>query len=393
MRICLIRCTSEFLVDDHVHPPLGLMAVGAGLKQRGHEVVIHDGPMEHIPTGYDGYGFGPTAPEYPWAVRALNWIENRARVVLGGPHATLNPNACMDDGWDCIVMGDGEEASEPAFSMDVHRVNAYEKPLDEYPFPDRTLVDIHSYHSLLRDRPCTTLVTSRGCPFSCDFCCKNHSRVRLRSAENVIDEIDMLRDEFNYKALSFPEDIFILNRDRTEKIATHLWSRGIIWRCLVRADVLLKYGKSFLHGMVLSGCVEMALGIESGSNAILSTIHKGETSETILAAIESIKAAGIRVKGYVIVGLPGENEQTLQETERFLDVAKLDELQVQVYQPYPGSRIYNHPEEYDVSWTNEHLEDTFFKGRVGDYRGHISTSSLTTEQIVAAMRRMEDRCR
>jgi radical SAM superfamily enzyme YgiQ (UPF0313 family) len=203
----------------------------------------------------------------------------------------------------------------------------------------------------------------------------------------------MLRDEFNYRALSFPEDIFILNRERTEKIATHLWSRGIIWRCLVRADVLLKYGKSFLHGMVLSGCVEMALGIESGSNAILSTIHKGETSETILAAIESIKAAGIRVKGYVIVGLPGENEQTLQETEKFLDVAKLDELQVQVYQPYPGSRIYEYPDEYDVRWEKEHLEDTFFKGRVGDYRGHISTSSLTTEQIVAAMRRMEDRYR
>jgi radical SAM superfamily enzyme YgiQ (UPF0313 family) len=201
----------------------------------------------------------------------------------------------------------------------------------------------------------------------------------------------MLHYNFNYRALSFPEDIFILNRERAEKIAIRLWELNIIWRCLVRADIVVKYGKEFLHGMALSGCVEMALGIESGSNAILSTIHKGETAETILAAIEMIKAAGIRVKGYVIVGLPGENPQTLLETERFLQAAQLDSLQVQVYQPYPGSRIYEHPKEYDIHWTNGHLEDSYFKGRPGTYRGHISTSALTTEQIVAAMQRMEER--
>jgi radical SAM superfamily enzyme YgiQ (UPF0313 family) len=381
-------------MDDHVHPPLGLMAVGAGLKRRGHEVIIYDGPMEHIPTGYEGYGFGPTAPEYPWAVKALNWIEHRARIVLGGPHATLNADACQKDGWDCIVIGDGENVAELAFkNTNRNIINAPELPLSHYPFPDRTLVDIHSYHSLLRGRPCTTLVTSRGCPFSCDFCCKNNGRIRMQSVENVIQEINMLHYNFNYRALSFPEDIFILNRERTEKIAIRLWELGILWRCLVRADIVVKYGESFLHGMAMSGCVEMALGIESGSNAILSTIHKGETAETILAAIKIIKAAGIQVKGYVIVGLPGENEQTLLETERFLDKAKLDGLQVQVYQPYPGSRIYNHPKEYDIHWTNEHLEDTFFKGRPGDYRGHISTSALTTEQIVAAMQRLEERYR
>jgi radical SAM superfamily enzyme YgiQ (UPF0313 family) len=93
MRVCLVRCPSPFLIDEKCFPPLGLMAVGTCLKLRGHEVVIHDGKLSDIPLNYHYYGFGPTAPEYPYALKAMARIRQHnpeSKIVLGGPHATLN---------------------------------------------------------------------------------------------------------------------------------------------------------------------------------------------------------------------------------------------------------------------------------------------------------------
>ena len=392
MNICLVRCRCEFLIDDRVAPPLGLMAVGAGLLRQGHEVTIYDGDLDNVPVGYDGYGLGPTAPEYSYALSVRESIRRNnpeARIVLGGPHATINSGMC--EGWDCIVVGDGEVEAAQAFTGNDSIIIAQEGILDEYPLPDRTLVNIHSYHYTLEGRAGTTLVTSRGCPFSCAFCCKNHKRVRLRSAESVITEVDLLRDRFGYRALGFPEDIFILDRQRAERIADHLKARGILWRCLVRADVVVRHGAEFLQTLADSGCVSVGIGIESGSDKILANISKGESTQTITTAISMLKDAGIKVKGFFILGLPGEDESTLEETERFLDRVSLDEVELKIYQPYPGSPIYEKPEQFDIGWKTIDLADSFFKGRRGDYRGSVFTSKLTTDRIVEVWRKLMDK--
>ena len=173
MTICLVRCPSSFLLDERAFPPLGLMAVGAGLKRDGHDVVLYDGEIEELPLDYPQYGFGPTSPEYPHAVDCLHRIKEAnpsARVVLGGPHATLLHHQCLSHGWDCIVVGDGENAAAQAFTGSDKVIIAASRPLDEYPIPDRSLVDIRSYRFRLHDRQATTVMGSRGCPFSCGFC-------------------------------------------------------------------------------------------------------------------------------------------------------------------------------------------------------------------------------
>jgi len=365
------------------------MAVGAGLKRDGHDVVIYDGELEQLPLDYDQYGFGPTAPEYPHAIDCLHRIKDvnpSARIVIGGPHVTLS----RDRGdFDCMVIGDGEFAAHEAFFSDVFEVVAADLPLDEYPIPDRTLVDLRGYRFRLHDKPATTIMGSRGCPFRCGFCCKNHNRVRLNSAERMIEEIEILHNQFGYDALAFPEDIFILNRERTKRVCKHLKRRGIIWRCLVRADLVVKYGLGFLNMMTSSGCIGVGLGVESGSDEILRNINKGETVATMERAVGMLKQAGIFTKGFFILGLPGESEDTIKQTEAFLDRTRFDDIDCKIFTPYPGSPIFDNRDAYDVQWDAIPLEYSFYKGRPGDYYGNVRTSRLTSAQIVEAWQRLE----
>jgi len=393
MTICLVRCPSPFLIDERAFPPLGLMAVGAGLKEAGQDVVIYDGDMQDLPLDYDYYGFGPTSPEYPHALDCLHRIKESnpsARGVLGGPHATLLYGLCQMDGWDSIVVGDGEWAAMEAFYGDEKIIHAVEYPLDDYPIPDRTLVDIKSYRFRLHDRSATTVMGSRGCPFRCAFCCKNHNRVRLSSAERMIEEIDILHRQFGYNAIAFPEDIFILNKDRTVKVCKYLKEKGIIWRCLLRADLVVKYGDDFIEMMVDSGCVGVGMGIESGSNTILKNINKGETVEQMYEAVTMLKAHRMFIKGFFIIGLPGESKETLAETDQFLRRAQLDDIDAKIFQPYPASPIGNHPEKYDIQGESMPLEYTFYKGMPGEYYGNVSTSTLSSDQIVVAWKYFEE---
>jgi len=368
------------------------MAVGAGLKRDGHDVVIYDGELDGLPLDYSHYGFGPTSPEYPHAVDCLHRIKDanpEARVVVGGPHVTLLPEQCRNHGFDCIVVGDGENVASLAFFGGFQDINAPSLPLDSYPIADRTLLDIKSYRFRLHDRPATTVMGSRGCPFSCGFCCKNHDRVRLNSAERVIEEIAMLHEQFGYDAIAFPEDIFILDRDRTTEVCKYLKQNGIIWRCLVRADLTVRYGPGFIDMMVDSGCVGVGLGIESGSNTILKNINKRETAEQMKAAVKMLKSRGMFVKGFFIVGLPGENEDTLAETDAFLREVQMDDIDCKIFQPFPASPIYDNKDQYDIQWEATPLEYTFYKGVPGEYYGNVSTSALTSERIVEAWKYFE----
>jgi len=391
MRICLVRCPSPFLIADRVFPPLGLMAVGTALKIKGHEVTIYDGDLNFVPMDFEYYGFGPTTPEYPYALDVKEKIDSKAKVVIGGPHATFNPRLCLDDGFNCVVCGDGEMVVDRAFATDIPLIVAKELSLDEYPMIDRTILDIKSYKYFLNGRLTTTIITSQGCPFKCGFCAKNYKTVRFRSIENVIKEIEMLHYDFGYDALAFPEDMFILKKDRTEEICSHLKRLGIIWRCLVRADFLVRYGDSFTKMMADSGCVEIGMGVESGSNEILAIANKGETVETIKSAIWMMKDKGIRVKGYFIVGLPGENKNTIEQTRMFLEEMNMDDIDIKIYQPFPGAPIWNNRENYDIQWDDIDFKKMFYKGRPKEYYGNIRTSSLKNKEIYDAWVEMESK--
>ena len=388
MHVCLIKCPSPFLIDEKVFPPLGLMAVGTGLKTQGHEVTITD----DIQAGFGYYGLGPVTPEYPHAKMIRRLIKEKSpdsKVVIGGSHATLDPEGCLADGFDCVVCGDGEIDTEQAFLGDTPIVKADTYFLSDYPIIDRSLVDIKSYKYFINGKLATTMVTSRGCPYKCAFCCKNNSGVRLAPAEKVINEVRNLHDDFGYDAIMFFDDIFILNRKRVEAICACLKEFGITWRCFVRADLVMKHGRSLIRTMADSGCVEVGMGVESGSDKILDVINKGESTETIKSAIQLLHEEGIRVKGFFIVGLPGESQETIEETQRFLEQTYLDDMDFTIFQPYVGSPIWNNKALYDIGWNDLDFEMMFYKGKPGEYHSMVWTSSLSAEDIVKLRDRLE----
>jgi radical SAM superfamily enzyme YgiQ (UPF0313 family) len=166
----------------------------------------------------------------------------------------------------------------------------------------------------------------------------------------------------------------------------------MFWRCLVRADIVVKHGGEFVKMMSASGCTSVGMGIESGSDKILSIVNKKETVKTTKLAIKMIKDKGIKVKGFFILGLPGESQETLDETRMFLDEMELDDVDIKIYQPYRGAPIHDNKDAYDIQWDEpKDLGNTFYKGRAGEYYGNIRTSSLTTAQIYQQWVEMENK--
>jgi anaerobic magnesium-protoporphyrin IX monomethyl ester cyclase len=381
--ICLIALPSPFLIEDKCNPPLGLLCVSAALKVQGEEqVIVHDGPVDKIPDNYSVYGISATTPQFPMAVEAMKSLRSRnpvSRFIIGGPHATVDPESCLKVGFDNVVMGEGEIGAGVALKYQTKIVWARPSvPI----FPDRDAIDINSYTFKVNDIPATTLMSSRGCPYHCGFCCKTSDKARLYPAEFVNKEISLLHDKYGFKALMFFDDIFILDRSRTEAILPTLKAKGITWRGFARADLIVKHGPEFAQKLKDSGCHEIGIGVESGSDRILEIIKKGESVDTIKWGISILKETGIRVKGFFIVGLPGENHRTIQETDYFIRQSGLDDLDVSLFQPYRGSPIYQNKQDYDINWNELELSNSWYKGTPGSYRSQVWTRALSPDDLV-----------
>ena len=135
-------------------------------------------------------------------------------------------------------------------------------------------------------------------------------------------------------------------------------------------------------------CSEVGIGVESGSDTILENVQKGETVGEIERGIHMLRRAGIRVKGFFIVGLPGENRETLAETEAFLGRVPLDDVDFSIFSIYQGSPIYQNPGAYDVQWNGT---AGYYKADPAQYGCTVRTSMLTEVELLEARRHLENR--
>lgn len=390
MKICLVVPPSPFLLDDKVNPPLGVLYMATVLKNDGYkDIAVHDGTIKEIPQGFDVYGLSITTPQFPIAVEALKWIrhfDNRPRIIAGGPHATVDPESCIDAGFDSVVMDEGERGMALAIEHNLKIVSA---PWNGMFHPDRSLINLHDYKYSIDGIPATTIMTTRGCPYRCGFCCKVNKRVKIYPAEFVLDELRDLHFNHGFNAFMFFDDIFTLDKKRAETILKEIRKWNIIFRCFVRADIAVRHGKDFFQLMKDAGCREVGLGVESGSDKILKAINKGETIDEIKAGIKLIREVGIRVKGFLIVGLPFESPETIEETVRFLEETEIDDIDLSLYQPYKRTAIFDNRRKYDIGWDNLDLQASWYKGTPGKYQSNVWTSTLSREDIVMARDHIE----
>ena len=382
--ICLIAPSSPFLIDDKVFPPLGLLYIGRHMKSLGYKVHVHDGETNEIPEGYDIYGVSLTTPQFSQAkdiVRHIRGFVSKPRIVAGGPHASVDPDSCLEAGFDSVVLQAGE-ASLPIVAE--HGCRMIDTPFQGDVHPDRSLIDIKKYKYEIDGRPATSIMTTRGCPYNCAFCCKINKKVKIYSAQFVLDELRELKDVYGYKAFMFFDDIFILNTQRLNTILDTIPPWDVRWRGFVRADIAARNGLDIAKKMYDSGCREVGMGIESGSDKILRIINKGESTDHLKAGIEVLKKAGIRVKGFLIVGLPSESMETIAETQKFLRESGLDDVDFSLFTPYKRTTIFDKKKEFDIQWDSLDLKHLWYKGTPGEYESQVWTSALTREDLVAA---------
>ncbi len=403
MKVLLINPSSKFLIDENVFPSLGLLYLSSYLKQAGYtDISILDlNGKQELPDTIeaDVVGFYSNTPQYPEVIRLKNEIQRRNKInyaiyVVGGPHVSGKPDDAVPY-FDYVVVGEGEKVFlDIVKCVENHRVLKpqvikydYIKDINEIPFPDRDLINVKGYEYLINGRLATTLITSRGCPYGCTFCANSAwgKTLRLRSPENIIEEIKLLMDKYEYRAFMFFDDTMTVNKKRMGTLCAMLKELDIIYRCFIRSDTV---DIGILTKMKESGCVEVGLGIESGSQRILDIVEKGELVEQHMKAIEMCKKVGIRVKGFFILGLPGENKESIEQTINFLKESNVDDFDMTIFTPYPGSKIYKEKEKYDIDFSMNY-ENSWYKGKPGSYKSSVSTSSVSADEIVKIRDKIE----
>lgn len=311
-------------------------------------------------------------------------------LIAGGPLPTLLAEDFLDD-FDVVGVGEGETTSlELVETVEGHRSLSTVKgivyrnkgngnhvtrtptreaieELDRLPFPARDQLDHEAYKHHYRERygyTTTSVISSRGCPFMCDFCSRavfGHE-FRTRSAINIVDEMESVR-ALGYGRVWFSDDCFTLHKKRLLGICDEIARRrlDIDWECLSRVDTI---DPQTALSMRKAGCVRVFFGLESGNDSVLALMNKQTTTREAKKAVLTMKAAGIQVGAFFIVGYPGETDNTILDTLRFASSLPLDYLSFSVPYPIPGTPLYDRVRsaiEFDDLNQPKHLSVTDHK--------------------------------
>jgi len=172
------------------------------------------------------------------------------------------------------------------------------------------------------------------------------NRFRSRSSNLIVDEMELLHKRYGAKEIKFYDDLFNISEKRVVAICREIRRRelDISWSCMCRADTMTE--KMALE-MQKAGCWQVDFGIESGSQKILDQMQKGLTVAQSKEGIKHVKSAGMRVRAYFIVGMPGETAKTLYDTQRFLLEMDIDVINLFALTLYPGNELFRQLKEQE----------------------------------------------
>lgn len=399
--VCLVHSPCPWLDDDHLEPPLGLLYLAAVLREDGIDVAVVDltgRPVEGcdsgIPDGHHVYGFSTLTVTYGITLGLATAVRRRnpsALLVAGGPHATALPQRLLDDGFDVVVRGEGERSLRQIVRAlgDGAVVRGIvdgvpEADLDLLPFPAFDQVDVAGYTRIVDRRRSLSVLTSRGCPYRCTFCSSNimgtGRPLRFRSPENVAAELSWLDEGFGIRHIRFQDDLFTVGLERIRALAPLLARQEIVYRCFARVGTCSAEMCQLLAG---SGCRHVSLGIESGCERILRSpaLNKGYSADAIRATLQSLATAGLTVRIYLLVGVPGETDDTVAESIEVLRRCPWQEFIVYPLIAYPGTPLFHDPARYGITWLDPDFSHYIQVGRGRSTGFTIRTASFDEDQV------------
>ncbi len=321
----------------------------------------------------DVVGFSCTSPAYRHALglaKAIKTLNRSAYIVFGGWHPSSMPEIINEDAIDCVVVGEGDFVfSEILNGRRESVINAASvENFDLLPFPDRELIKNYREINLAQKITgirMTSFQSVRGCPRSCVFCAEhsvsgkfNRSNgLRVRSPENIISEINAVRDKYGLEYFKFVDPTWNISEDKVlafcqEKLHT---GNNLPWECNLHAALATK---NMLKAMKEAGCCQINIGCESGSPKILQDMRKGLTVEQIKNVFLWAKGVGLKRRSFFLLGMPNETEEDIRMTEKLAEEIDPDVFGVTILCPYPGSELFN-KEFSDIDWaaTDEYKND------------------------------------
>jgi radical SAM superfamily enzyme YgiQ (UPF0313 family) len=424
-KVILLDSPSWRLFSPRMHLHLGILYLAGSLRAGGHDVKVMDC---HKVTGWDGenlilhkdmmeecdvLGISATTANVNWGGEmAAPWP---AKIkVLGGTHVTHimeGPHekfkqAKYFKGFDYVMFGECEQAfvqfcdkvdeylqrndsgtvqSKPNFTgvpglvdwsnpmslfghapaqPDVTRLPAPAFDLWDGGFAAGALSSPSSHGKQFNASELMTasLYTARGCPYGCTFCADARTKLREESLEQIESQVKQLH-RMGVGAIRIQDDTFTIRENRCRAISDILQTYGMKWRATTRVN--LKNPDLFSY-MARAGCTELGFGIEHGSRRMLKAMAKGTTPEANELGLQMCRDSGMFARAFLMLGFPGENEESIKELEDWVLTIHPDAVTLSLFQPFPGSDVWNHPERYNVTLPDGAFDKFWQLGGDGD---------------------------
>jgi len=376
MKVLLINppyFNSKYKFIGLVAPPLGIAYIAAVLEENNIDVEVIDAAAlemswETLEAEIRKANPGMVAVTAltPTISNALKTAElarkscPEAKIVMGGYHPSFNHQEMLEyDYVDFVIIGEGEYTFPELVKTlneggDLSKVKgiAYREvitpprplitDLDELPFPARHLLPMDHYKILNQKLTTATMISGRGCPMQCSFCASaalHGNRLRVRSAKNVVDEMEHLINDHDAGIIAFMDDTFTLKPRRVADVCDEIVERGldVYWGCTARADTLSDELLQKLHD---SGCITMFLGVESADQQQLDRVNKQLTIEKIRQAFRLARKNEIRTIASVVLGMPGDTKDSIRRTIKFARELNPSYAVFSLATPYPGTRFH-----------------------------------------------------
>jgi radical SAM superfamily enzyme YgiQ (UPF0313 family) len=387
------------------YPTLGLLYISAYLKQKNFAVEIFDSTFAEKKQFVNLLAV--QQPKivgiYSNLMTKFNVLEmiqlakqKKCIVIVGGPDPPYYAEHYLNFGADAVVIGEGERALEeliPIFangkiqqlaavagivfkneSGQIQRTPPRDlmPNLDILPFPDRQAIDLQKYITVWKRHHgmgAVSLITSRGCPFSCTWC--SHSvygkTLRKRSPNLVVDEVAWILETYHPDMLWYADDVFNINHPWLFEYAAELKRREIkiSFECICRADRL---NEDVVRALKEMGCFRVWLGSESGSQRLLDAMKRGVKAEQVQAMTRLVKRHGIETGMFLMWGFEDENRDDVMMTIEHVKKANPDLVLTTVSYPIKGTDYYNRMISQDVvvadlPWENSNDRDYKIRGR------------------------------
>lgn len=411
MKILLINPRSSLPIEVRTTPHLGLAYLGAVSLHRGDDVRIYDADVEKVSLSQTIRDFAPAVvgitantSQITNAWRGAAEIKRAcaAPIIIGGPHVSALPaESAQNPAIDIVVRGEGEatwrelgilierEGWQQArnhldtvagitYRRDAGAIHhTPDRPsiadLDALPMPAYNLFKMERYTNLqptvdrVDGARSFSIMTSRGCPYRCQYCSQSIMPLkwRMRSPANVVAEWRHLVHDLGAEEIGVLDDSFNIDRRRVHEICDLLIAEKlnhVPWIMIngIRANLT---DVELLAKMKAAGCKRTAFGVESGNQAILDSIDKHLTIEQVRAAFRAAKEVGMETIGFFMIGLPGETEETMNQTIAL--AIELDPIvaNFSMTTPFPGTKLYEIVKERGHLLMDSWDEFVFFEGK------------------------------